>query len=85
MRNHVSRHILDHDIDPHPNLCGFCGISGLCSIELRKARAKFYKPMSNCNNFKEFKLDAAVKLTKSNPSSNRPVSCSLCVDKTVNF
>jgi hypothetical protein len=44
--------------------------------------ANYYK-IFNCKKFKEFKLGAAVKLTKTKLSFNRPVSCSLCVNKNV--
>ena len=40
---------------------------------------------SNCDDNVKFSLKSAEKLTKSSPCSNRPVICSLCKTKTVNW
>ena len=40
---------------------------------------------SNCDYKVKFSLKSAEKFTKSSPCTNRPVICSLCKTKTVNW
>ena len=35
MREHVARHMQNHDVDEHPNRCGFCGQVDTCSILIK--------------------------------------------------
>ena len=84
MRQHIGKHILNKDIPPNENTCGYCGMTG-CRIELVKTSGKgihaTYGPASNCKYFKSFSLKAVEKSTKNSPCTNHPLECVIC--KTV--
>ena len=68
------------------NSCGFCGLSG-CSIGIMggSGRGKTANQVvsSNCDYKVKFSLKSVEKHTKYMPSSNRPMTCSLCKTKYI--
>jgi hypothetical protein len=78
MRGHVGAHILNNDLQPHPNLCGFCGKNGCNSILYISSGTDTWSVKSNCKYFYDFSLKAAAKSSKNTPCTNRPVKCEIC-------
>ena len=71
MRSHVAKHILlGHTTG---QVCGFCGVLHAGNVSKEKTRNNNYKPAVFCPVYHyEFSYNAVIKITKSNPSSNRP-------------
>jgi hypothetical protein len=77
MRSHVAKHILLGHTSGQ--VCGFCGILHQGNVSKEKTRNNNYKPAVFCPGYyHEFSYNAVIKLTKSNPSSNRPEKCRVC-------
>ena len=76
MRSHVAVHILKGDTNGQ--VCGFCGILHSGNVQKITTRNKASKAIVDCPYFKSFNYQSVLKLTKSNPSSNRPECCSVC-------
>ena len=71
-----SVHILKGDTQGQ--VCGCCGILHSGSVQKITTRNKASKAIVDCPYFKSFNYQSVLKLTKSNPSSNRPEFCSVC-------
>jgi hypothetical protein len=71
MREHVSKHILENDVEENAKRCGFCGQVNTCTISIKNTSESW--PESNCAYFKNFNF----KNHQVN-QSNRPVECALC-------
>ena len=67
MRNHVARHILSMPGGPNIVTCGFCGITGNCSIAIRTNVSKTVIQLSNCPYYSKFSMKTASNVTASNP------------------
>ena len=80
MRNHIGKHLILKDIDPHPKNCGFCGQIA-CSIEIiisGGAKSAVAVPKSDCEYFEKFSIGAAKKSSGLSPCTNIPVICEAC-------
>ena len=76
MRSHVAKHILKNETSGQ--VCGFCGILHSGNVQKSCTRNKASKAISDCQYYYNFSYRSVLKLTKSNPSSNRPGNCSIC-------
>ena len=87
MRGHVAKHILNLADGPSVQSCGFCGLSGNCSISLIE-NVKNAIPHSNCDYYYKFSIKPVAKeFSISGKCTNRPEVCKLCeqVFWTYNF
>ena len=81
-RQHIAQYLLNGDIDDHAANCCQCGVK-CCSVSIevssgRGKKANLVHKSLDCKNYNHFSLAAAGKRSKSNPSTNRPVSCKIC-------
>lgn len=77
MRSHVAVHILKGDTTGQ--VCGACGIMHTGNVRKIVTKNKAFKAIvEDCTYFKSFNYGSVVKVTKSNPSSNRPEHCVIC-------
>lgn len=82
MRDHISKHITQKEVEENALRCGFCGLNGTCSLGIKYDKAKGSSetsslPESNCSYFKSFNLKCSNK-SKNSLQSNRPIECSIC-------
>ena len=81
LRHHIAKHLLIYkNINPHANLCGFCGFIG-CSIGLESTSGKgkntnFGVDISGCKYGVKFSIGCATSANA--PSSNKPIECPHC-------
>ena len=78
MRGQIGAHVLNNDLQPHPNLCGFCGKNGCNSILFISSGTDIWCVKPNCKYFYDFSLKAAAKSSKNTPCTKRPVKCEIC-------
>ncbi|KAG8716742.1 hypothetical protein FRC11_003889, partial [Ceratobasidium sp. 423] len=87
MRTHISKHLASHrckiedkeckaQIGDFP--CGYCGQAGTRSISRSKPGIHF-EAVSNCQYFTPLTVRTKAQSSKSNPSTNRPIPCELCL------
>ena len=85
MRNHIGKHLVLKEVDPHPKNCGLCGTIG-CSLEIvipGRGKSAVATPYSDCKNFEKFSLGAAKKSSGLSPCTNVPINCEACKSKNV--
>ena len=73
---HLAKHIKKNETSGQ--VCGFCGILHSGNVQKSCTRNKASKAISDCQYYYNFSYRSVLKLTKSNPSSNRPGNCSIC-------
>ncbi|CAE7173016.1 unnamed protein product [Rhizoctonia solani] len=87
MRTHVAKHIVsyrygiedtEHKVQIGEFPCGYCGQTGTCSISRSKPGTHF-EATSNCRYFTSLTVRTKAQSSKSNPSTNRPIPCELCL------
>ena len=70
---HLAKHIKKNETSGQ--VCGFCGILHSGNVQKSCTRNKASKAISDCQYYYNFSYRSVLKLTKSNPSSNRPCNC----------
>ena len=73
MRSHVAKHILKNETSGQ-----VCGILHSGNVQKSSTRNKASKAIVDCQYYHNFSYKSVFKLTKSNPSSNRPENCTRC-------
>jgi hypothetical protein len=82
MRQHVAIHFVCDPLPSDEHICGYCGT--LCGngvslvVSSGYGKSATLGPASGCPYFRPFSLKAAAKSSKSTPTTNRPVPCTLC-------
>ena len=75
-KHDVAKHILLGDT--YRQVCGFCGVLHSGNIRKIITRNNNCKPFVECPYYYELSYKSVLKMTKSNPSSNRPEDCKIC-------
>ena len=83
MRSHIGKHLLLQEIPQTADTCGFCGLNG-CNMSVVSGTGNFIGPVSiDCKYFCKFNFATASKTSQQSPCSNRPMTCSICLDTFV--